>query len=176
MVFATRLLSLVAMATCGVCLAQQPLVTATVDQRPSAAKDSSSVVAARKLKNAPVPSAGCGKDLGDFKSGTYTITSAGLSRQYTIDIPANYDKNTPHRLIFAMHMMGGSMQTMVENRFYRLKDYAEKENIPVIFVAPQGYTDRFPWRVGDDKDHIFFADGSGLWAHGSGPRVGDWRR
>jgi len=158
MVFATRLLSLVAMANCGLCLAQHPLETPTGDQIPSAVKDSSSVVAARKLKNAPVPSAGCGRDLGDFKSGTYTITSAGLTRQYTIDIPANYDKNTPHRLIFAMHMMGGSMKTMVENNFYRLKTFAEKDNVPVIFVAPQGYTDRFPWRVGDDKDHIFFAD------------------
>ena len=57
-----------------------------------------------------------------------------------------------------MHMMGGSMKTMVDNKFYGLKAYAEKENIPVIFVAPQGYSDRLPWRGGDDKDHVFFAD------------------
>jgi poly(3-hydroxybutyrate) depolymerase len=86
------------------------------------------------------------------------MTSAGLERQYTIDIPANYDKNTPHRLIFAMHMLGGHMNTMVNNRFYGLKTNAEKDNIPAIFVAPEGYTDRSPWRIGDDKDHIFFAD------------------
>jgi len=55
-------------------------------------------------------------------------------------------------------MMGGSMQTMVDNNFYGLKTYARRENIPVIFVAPQGYTDRSPWRGRDDKDHIFFAD------------------
>ena len=48
-----------------------------------------SVDVARKLKNAPTPSAGYGKDLGDFTSGIYTITSAGLERQYTIDIPKN---------------------------------------------------------------------------------------
>lgn len=114
--------------------------------------------AARKLKNAPVRSAGYGKDLGDFKSGIYTMTSADLERQYTIDIPANYDKNKSYRLIFAMHMMGGSMKTMVDNNYYGLKTYAEKSNEPVIFVAPQGYTDGSPWRTRDDKDHIFFAD------------------
>jgi len=119
---------------------------------------SSSVDAAHKLKNAPVPSAGCGKELGDFKSGIYTMTSAGLTRKYTIDIPADYDKNKPCRLIFAMHMMGGSMKTMVENNFYGLKTCAERDHVPVIFVAPQGYTDGLPWRGRDDKDHIFFGN------------------
>ena len=90
------------------------------------------------MKNIPIFSAGSGKELADFKSGTYTMTSAGLERKYTIDIPANYDKNRPHRLIFAMHMMGGHMDTMVENKFYGLKTYAEQVNIPVIFVAPRG--------------------------------------
>ena len=50
------------------------------------------------------------------------------------------------------------MKTMVDNNFYGLKAYAEKDNVPVIFVAPQGYTDGTPWRGRDDKDHIFFAD------------------
>ena len=120
----------------------------------------SSFEASRKLKNAPVPSAGCGKELGDFKRGTYTntITSAGLSRQYIIDIPADYNRNKPYRLIFAMHMMGGSMNTMVKEKFYGLKTYAERDHVPVIFVAPQGYTDQMPWRMRDDKDHVFFAD------------------
>ena len=122
------------------------------------AQTGKAVEAARKLKNAPVLSAGNGKELGDFKSGIYTITSAGLERQYTIDIPKNYDKKIAYRLIFTMHMMGGSMKTMVDNNYYGLKTYAEKENVPVIFVAPQGYTDGSPWRVSDDKDHIFFAD------------------
>lgn len=117
-----------------------------------------SVDESRKLKNEPTPSAGYGKELGDFKSGTYTIESAGLTRQYNIDIPEDYDKNKTYRLIFAMHMMGGSMQTMVDQNYYGLKTYAERDGIPVIFVAPQGYTDRSPWRGRDDKDHIFFAD------------------
>ena len=116
------------------------------------------VDASRELKNAPIPSAGCGKELGDFKSGTYTMMSAGLERKYTIDIPANYDKNKPYRLIFAMHMMGGHMDTMVKNKFYGLKTYAERDHVPVIFVAPEGYSDGAPWRMRDDKDHVFFAD------------------
>jgi poly(3-hydroxybutyrate) depolymerase len=119
---------------------------------------STPVDASRKLKNPPVLSAGSGKELGDFKSGTYTMTSAGLERKYTIDIPADYDKNKPYRLIFAMHMMGGHMNTMVNNKFYGLKTYAERDHVPVIFVAPEGYTDQSPWRGRDDKDHIFFAD------------------
>jgi enterochelin esterase-like enzyme/poly(3-hydroxybutyrate) depolymerase len=123
-----------------------------------AATASSSVDASRKLKNAPIPSAGSDKELGDFKSGIYTMESAGLTRQYTIDIPENYDKNTPYRLIFAMHMMGGHMNTMVSGNYYELKTYAKRDNIPVIFVAPEGYTDQSPWRGRDDKDHIFFAD------------------
>ena len=113
---------------------------------------------ARKLNNAPTPSSGYGKELGDFKSGTYTMTSADLERKYTIDIPEDYDKNKTYRLIFAMHMMGGNMQTMVDQNFYGLKTYAEKDGVDVIYVAPEGYTDRSPWRGRDNKDHIFFAD------------------
>src|SRR5574344_2801540 len=122
------------------------------------ALNAQSVEGARKLKNTPTPSAGYGKDLGDFKSGIYTIETAGLTRQYTIDIPTDYDKNKTYRLIFAMHMMGGNMKTMVDNNYYGLKTYAERDNVPVIFVAPEGNSDGSPWRTRDNKDHIFFAD------------------
>jgi poly(3-hydroxybutyrate) depolymerase len=123
-----------------------------------AKKASAATDAARKYKNDPVPSAGCGKELGDFKSGVHTIESAGLTRKFTIDLPAEYDKNKPYRLIFAMHPMGGSANSVVNGKFYGLKPRAEKDNVPVIFVAPDGYTDSSPWRTRDDKDHIFFAD------------------
>jgi predicted esterase len=102
-------------------------------------------------------STGCGKDLTDLTSGTYTITSAGLSRQYIINIPANYDKNKPYRLIFAMHCMGSSATGVVSEKYYSLQPLATSANVPVIFVAPQGYTDSMPWRS-DNKDHIFFDD------------------
>jgi poly(3-hydroxybutyrate) depolymerase len=102
-------------------------------------------------------SEGCGKDLTDLTSGTYTINSAGLSREYIISIPQNYDKNKPYRLIFGMHCMGSSDTGVVSSNYYGLKTYAANDNVPVIFVAPQGYTDSMPWRS-DNKDHIFFND------------------
>jgi poly(3-hydroxybutyrate) depolymerase len=103
-------------------------------------------------------SAGCGKDLSDLTSGVHTISSAGLSRTYTIEIPANYDKNKPYRLIFGMHMMGGNMNTIVNNNYYELKTYAQRDNVQCIFVAPEGNSDGSPWRVNDNKDHTFFQD------------------
>jgi predicted esterase len=112
----------------------------------------------------PVPttvtgsSEGCGKDLTDLTSGTYRITSAGLSREYIINIPADYDKNKPYRLIFGMHCMGSSATGVVNSKYYGLQTYAANDNVPVIFVAPQGYSDSMPWRVSDNKDHIFFDD------------------
>jgi len=87
------------------------------NQKQNSAIDSS----ISKGKNPPCPSAGCGKDLSDLKSGTYTITSAGLSRKYIIDIPADYDKNKPYRVIFGMHMMGGNMSTVMNMKYYGLK-------------------------------------------------------
>lgn len=106
----------------------------------------------------PTGSIGCGKDLTDLKSGTYKISSAGLQREYIIEIPANYDKNKPYRLIFGMHCMGSSAQGVQSEQYYGLKPLAAKANVPCIFVAPQGYTDQSPWRVYDNKDHIFFSD------------------
>jgi poly(3-hydroxybutyrate) depolymerase len=135
-------------------LEPQSTVTVSGDQKQSLTPDSGT----GSDKNTPCPSLGCGKNLSDLKSGTYTIESAGLSRKYIIDIPENYDKNTPYRLIFGMHMMGGNMNTVVNMNYYGLKTYADKENVPVIFVAPEGNSDRTPWRVNDDKDHVFFAD------------------
>jgi poly(3-hydroxybutyrate) depolymerase len=109
-------------------------------------------------KNPPCPSAGCGKDLSDIKSGTYTMTSAGLSRKYIVEIPANYDKNTPYRMIFGMHMMGGDMNTVVSMKYYELKTYAGNAKVPIIFISPEGNSDGSPWRINDNKDHVFFGD------------------
>jgi poly(3-hydroxybutyrate) depolymerase len=57
-----------------------------------------------------------------------------------------------------MHMMGGDMNTMVNNNYYELKTYAQNANVQCIFVAPNGYSDSSPWRINDNKDHTFFAD------------------
>jgi len=89
------------------------------------------------------------------KSGTYNITSAGRNRSFIIDIPSNYDKDKPYRLIFGMHCMGSSAQGTVSENYYNLKTQAEKAGIQCIFVAPQGNSDG-TW--GGDYEHTFFAD------------------
>ena len=117
------------------------------------------------MGNPPGPSSGCGKALSDLKTGTYSITSAGLSRRYVIDIPANYDPNKPYRLIFAMHYMCGSMEMIRDSKFYELKNHATNSNTPCIFVAPSAYSTNYStvasnctvWSQGV-KDHTFFDD------------------
>lgn len=106
------------------------------------------------IGNPPLRSSGCGKP--SLKSGTHTISSAGLQRQYILHMPANYDANKPSRLIFGMHWMNGSMQAVQSAKFYSYQTYDTGKT--VILVAPQGYTDASPWRGRDDKDHVFFED------------------
>jgi poly(3-hydroxybutyrate) depolymerase len=93
-------------------------------------------------------------------SGTYsyTMTSAGLAREYIVSVPTAYDQNKPYRLVFAMHMMGGSDSGVSSDGYYKLQPLDTAST--TIFVAPEGYTDGSPWRTGsnDDKDHIFFDD------------------
>ncbi len=107
--------------------------------------------------NPPGPSTGCGKDLGSLKTGTYSITSAGLSRQYILDIPANYDKNNPYRLIFGMHCYGSNMQGVQNDKYYQLKRYADSTGNYCIFVAPNGTGSTPLWNQ-NEKDHAFFDD------------------
>ena len=102
-------------------------------------------------------SIGCGKALSDLKSGTHTITSAGLSREYIIDIPAGYDPEKPYRLIFGMHWFGGSMQQVANEKFFSLKPLADNDKIPCIWVAPNGTGSTRGWDLGE-KDHAFFDD------------------
>jgi poly(3-hydroxybutyrate) depolymerase len=114
----------------------------------------------------PGSSTGCGKTLATLKTGTYSITSAGLSRRYIIDVPDNYNPNHPYRLIFCMHCMCGSMWSVQSENFYALKNIADKSNDNCIFVAPSVYNggkyDKNNWGcpVWDqrEKDHTFFDD------------------
>lgn len=101
-------------------------------------------------------SIGCGKSLSDLTSGTWEISSAGLNRKYIISIPDNYDPNKPYKLLFGIHCMGASAEAVRNDKFYRMKDFDTEKNF--IWIAPQGYTDSWPWRTGDNKDHTFFDD------------------
>ena len=112
-------------------------------------------------KNPPGPSVGCGKSLGSIKeSGPYTMKSSGTNRTYRINIPANYDKNTPYRLIFGMHCMYGDAAKVAGTTdqsayFYHIKTQADKDNIQCIYVAPQGNSDG-TWQ--GEPDRTFFFD------------------
>lgn len=105
-------------------------------------------------------SAGCGK-VTSLTSGTHQVTSSGKGRTYIINIPQNYDKDKPYRLIFGMHCMGGSAHKVAnvpsdeQGDFYHLKPISEQKNIPCIFVAPQG-NDNGTWN--GQEDHTFFSD------------------
>jgi poly(3-hydroxybutyrate) depolymerase len=113
--------------------------------------------------NPPGPSTGCGKTLGSInKSGSYTISSAGGRGTYIIDIPKDYNKDKPYRLIFGMHCMGGSAARVAAadngddlSAFYSLKTLADKDNIQCIYVAPQG-DGGGTWSPANDP--IFFSD------------------
>lgn len=109
------------------------------------------------FKNAPTPSAGCGKATWPA-TGTKKMTSAGLNRDYTISIPDNYDPKKPYKLVFGMHWMDGNMGAVNAANWWQLKPLDTDKSI--IWVAPQGYTDQMPWRTGanDNKDHVFFEE------------------
>ncbi len=87
------------------------------------------------------------------------ITSGGQSREYIIDIPADYDPSHPYRLIFSWHQAYGSANGNAIGQYpafngpnFDAKNYAyfglhreaTAAKDPVIFVAPGGIGN-FPW-------------------------------
>lgn len=98
------------------------------------------------------------------------ITSGGMSREYIIDIPANYDPTHPYRLIFSWHQAYGSANGNAVGQYpanngpnfdaenyayFGLHREATAANQPAIFVAPQGIGN-FPWDY--DRDVALFDD------------------
>jgi poly(3-hydroxybutyrate) depolymerase len=128
------------------------------------------------LKNAPVKSAGCGTQgmqtltadgtavaNGLATSKRLKIMSSGESREYIIDIPANYDNNKPYRLFYTSHWIGSTDTAVATGSvsnggaenwgFYGLHREAMAANDPAIFVAPQSQGST--WQ---QKDHALFDD------------------
>ncbi len=134
--------------------------------------------------SAAVPSKGCGvkdgvKTLttggmsvanGLPTSTRLTITSGGSSREYIIDIPADYDATHPYRLIFSWHQAYGSDTGNAIGQYpafngpnFNAQDYAffglhreaTAANTPVIFVAPEGIGN-LPWDF--KRDSVLFDD------------------
>ena len=68
-------------------------------------------------------------------SGDFTITVNGKEREYTLDVPNDYDPSTPYPITFGLHWRGGNSGDVVNNNYYGLKD---KANGGMIFVSPEG--------------------------------------
>jgi len=101
------------------------------------------------LKNAAVPSKGCGKNPSLPKSGQFDFQWSGGKRMVIIDAPENYDSSKPYRLIFGMQCMGGSAQNVRSEGYYGLKPLDSGKT--TIFVAPQGNGQQLPWGEADYK-------------------------
>ncbi|HEX2673656.1 MAG TPA: hypothetical protein VHM25_22410 [Polyangiaceae bacterium] len=102
--------------------------------------------------NPPVLSAGCGKAT-TVTNGKKTIKSSNVDRTYIIDIPTDYNMNTPHRLFYTSHWINAKSEDVVGQNYYFLKPLAAADKVPAIFVAPQ--SDDGTW---DKPDHALFDD------------------
>jgi poly(3-hydroxybutyrate) depolymerase len=95
------------------------------------------------------------------------INSGGQNRQYYLKTPANYDNETPYRLIFMFHWFYGSINAIVnppdadhntDDPFYGLEEMAGDST---IFVVPQGLVDGGAgagWQNPNDRDVNFTDD------------------
>ncbi len=98
------------------------------------------------------------------------ITTGGASREYIIDIPADYDPTRPYRLIFSWHQAYGSNTGNATGQtpafsgpnfnaanyaYFGLHREATAAKQPAIFVAPAGIGD-FPWSYA--RDIVLFDD------------------
>jgi polyhydroxybutyrate depolymerase len=82
------------------------------------------------------PSSGCGKT--PPASMRYSIDVSGMTREYILSVPSNYNPNTAYRLIFAWHPWGGSAQQVAGNGnsgYYGLKGTSNNQ---AILVSPEG--------------------------------------
>lgn len=104
-------------------------------------------------------SAGCGSQ-STLQNGTRTLNIDGTQREYILKIPNGYDNNTPYRLIFVWHPLGGSASMSAGN----WDGLENRANGTAIFVAPNGLqggdggaSGRGWWNV-DNNDMLFFAE------------------
>ena len=75
-------------------------------------------------------------------SGTHTIQSSGQNRSFILKVPANYDRNRPHKLIFGNHWWGGTANDVAsggsDGAVYAHYGLDALSGGSAIFVAPQG--------------------------------------
>jgi poly(3-hydroxybutyrate) depolymerase len=83
----------------------------------------------------PAKSMGCGATTAPPASGMQMLDVDGTQRSFIVAVPDNYDANTPYKLIFAWHGLGGTADQIAQLGYYGLKS---KSMNTVIFVAAQG--------------------------------------
>lgn len=109
------------------------------------------------LKNPPRKSSGCDKPK-TMTSGAKTIMSGGRSREYIIDIPANYDPATPYRLFHVGHGIPGKGAD-VPPGWWNIRGEANAAKVDAIWIAPSAVTGGSgAWSNADDRDHVLFDD------------------
>jgi poly(3-hydroxybutyrate) depolymerase len=104
-------------------------------------------------------SSGCGK-APTLTSGTHTIQSSGQNRSFILKIPAGYDRNKPHKLIFGNHWWGGTANDVAsggsDGAVYAHYGLDALSGGSAIFVAPQGQNNA--WANSNGIDVVFFDD------------------
>lgn len=91
-------------------------------------------------------SAGCGKTTTLKNESRLKIASGGKDREYIIRLPADYDQNTPYRLIFSIHCLNGTAAGVASGgngnnyQYYGLWKFANPGTGKgtTIFVSPEG--------------------------------------
>lgn len=99
--------------------------------------DSDNPLPSQDIPVTPGPAIGSdGCSNRDFpQSGTYTMDVDGTQREYVITLPDNYNPDTPYRLVFAWHYMGGTAEGIANASYYGLRG---RSGNSAIFVAGQG--------------------------------------
>ncbi|SDE15664.1 ricin-type beta-trefoil lectin domain protein [Glycomyces harbinensis] len=117
------------------------------------------VPAAPAADVAAAASSGCGK-APTLNSGTHTIQSSGQNRSFILKVPAGYDANRQHKLIFGNHWWGGTANDVAsggtDGAVYAHYGLDALSNGSAIFVAPQGLNNA--WANSNGQDVVFFDD------------------
>ena len=119
------------------------------------AGSSSSTASATTTGGSSAASTGCGV-AGSPASGTYPLDVNGLSREFNISLPQDYDPNTPYRLVFAWHWLTGTAARVQSAGYYGL---ASRSAGTTIFVAGQGLDNNgdgeYGWPDSNGRDVAF---------------------
>jgi polyhydroxybutyrate depolymerase len=97
-------------------------------------------------------STGCG-GAAEVASGRFSIDAGGLTRDYILALPDDYDASRAYPLIFTWHPGGGTAQGTAGGNnggYYGLRNLADGS---AIFVSPEGIDNG--WANDDDRDFAF---------------------